>query len=951
MDKFHEAKDCFVAASSCVDPLFIPSPESAMSSGRISILVATHYLSDRVRECIESIVKHTPEGHEVIFVYNGSADVTNKWLSEQIKENQNYHLVRTLDNESIGQGINQGIRLSRGESILLLTADVAVGPGWLSGMCDCLNLAPESGLVGPMNNQASGIQQIKDENYRVDDYLEKYAVAFWNRYHHRRIPYRNLAAFCLLFRRTLVEKIGFFDEALPSVDLMAEDYCLRATLAGYTNYIAGDVFVQNHAVKPSQAGRGLFEKKWTLSTASPDGRSLLVLKTREMASALYLREKIDEAVEVLIDCIKIVPDHEAIYFDMAQIFLESKKFPEAAEVIESMPESVKGALKWLEYSGYTREGLGFDVEAADYADQMLALHKDYAPALNLRGVLAFKNNDKERAAACFRKAIESDPGYGEAHTNLGVLNWGEGKGKEAFAYLRKGFVLSPAVPDAGSLYHSVVSAMNRFADAEPDFGEATGTYPGSKRLAFLYIDVLLQQGKYPAAMKRIEDVVATYGLDEGIMAAALTVREKIGPLCIDEAAGTNALSLCMIVKNEEKHLVKCLYSVRDIVDEIIIVDTGSTDKTIDIAKMFGAKVSDFPWTGDFSEARNHSLQQATGDWILVLDADEVISGRNLNEVRMLIAQKTPVPLAYSIATRNYTQNVSVVGWERNRGEYPEEAGAGWVRSDKVRLFPRFVDIRFAGPVHEMVEESLRAAKIPILSCKVIVHHYGKLDMEKELKKGEEYYYLGKMKYEKDPDNIAYINELAKQAQVLGKYEETVDLWLKMISLLKTDPKNYQELARISYGDPISETYIQLAAAYLMLDRLQEALAAARKAMESKIRIKEYVHIYAHCEIIAGSLNRASSALSDLLTTTPDYRPAQFMKAVIACLQGEMAQAEELFQTLKQASVVMTPLLNRIAQQLHGHGKRDDALIILDAAVKFGLHDVETRELLGTFTYC
>ena len=87
----------------------------------------------------------------------------------------------------------------------------------------------------------------------------------------------------------------------------------------------------------------------------------------------------------------------------------------------------------------------------------------------------------------------------------------------------------------------------------------------------------------------------------------------------------------MIVKNEEKHLVKCLKSVRDIVDEMIVVDTGSTDKTKDIAQVFGAKVFDFPWTGDFSAARNHSLEQATGDWILILDADEVISARDLDE--------------------------------------------------------------------------------------------------------------------------------------------------------------------------------------------------------------------------------------------------------------------------------------------------------------------------------
>ena len=135
---------------------------------------------------------------------------------------------------------------------------------------------------------------------------------------------------------------------------------------------------------------------------------------------------------------------------------------------------------------------------------------------------------------------------------------------------------------------------------------------------------------------------------------------------IEKASKKSTLSLCMIVKNEEKHLVKCLKSVRDVVDEMIIVDTGSTDKTIDIARVFGAKVFDFPWTGDFSAARNHSLAQATGDWILVLDADEVISARDFDELKALIRKRSSSPVAYSIVTRNYTNNASVIGWTPNR---------------------------------------------------------------------------------------------------------------------------------------------------------------------------------------------------------------------------------------------------------------------------------------------
>ena len=84
------------------------------------------------------------------------------------------------------------------------------------------------------------------------------------------------------------------------------------------------------------------------------------------------------------------------------------------------------------------------------------------------------------------------------------------------------------------------------------------------------------------------------------------------------------ISLCMIVKDEEEVLARCLDSVKDIVDEIIIVDTGSTDRTVEIAKRYTDRIYHFPWTGSFSEARNHAFSYATMQYTLYLDADDVI---------------------------------------------------------------------------------------------------------------------------------------------------------------------------------------------------------------------------------------------------------------------------------------------------------------------------------------
>lgn len=100
-----------------------------------------------------------------------------------------------------------------------------------------------------------------------------------------------------------------------------------------------------------------------------------------------------------------------------------------------------------------------------------------------------------------------------------------------------------------------------------------------------------------------------------------------------------SVSACMIVKNEEKLLPQCLDSIKDVVDEIIIVDTGSTDRTVEIAKSYGAKVYHHLWQGSFSEARNYSLKYATCDWILQIDADEKLEEGDIQLLRIALRHK------------------------------------------------------------------------------------------------------------------------------------------------------------------------------------------------------------------------------------------------------------------------------------------------------------------------
>ncbi len=141
----------------------------------------------------------------------------------------------------------------------------------------------------------------------------------------------------------------------------------------------------------------------------------------------------------------------------------------------------------------------------------------------------------------------------------------------------------------------------------------------------------------------------------------------------------------MIVRNEAATVGRCLLSVRSLVDEIVIVDTGSNDRTIEVCRGYGAVVHSFPWQDDFSAARNFGLEKATGDWILVLDADDELAATDCSKVRGLFS--APRFDAYLFRTVSYL------------GDKP---GGDVVVCPHVRLFRNRPAFRYIGVIHERV---------------------------------------------------------------------------------------------------------------------------------------------------------------------------------------------------------------------------------------------------------
>lgn len=202
------------------------------------------------------------------------------------------------------------------------------------------------------------------------------------------------------------------------------------------------------------------------------------------------------------------------------------------------------------------------------------------------------------------------------------------------------------------------------------------------------------------------------------------------------------LSLVMIARDEEKILGRCLDSIKHIVDEIIVVDTGSIDATKAIAAAYGAKVYDYQWNHNFSDARNFALELATSDWNLVLDADEYLSTDSSMEIRHFI-----------------NSHNNSIGRIKRIDKFIDKEGDSYAQTFISRLFPK--DVRYKGKIHEQIESSL-----PRVKLSVEVQHDGYYNQTRS----ERNIPLLLLEMEDSPQEAYFHYQIAKEYRGLDKHD-------------------------------------------------------------------------------------------------------------------------------------------------------------------------------------
>ncbi|MBB5324273.1 glycosyltransferase involved in cell wall biosynthesis [Anoxybacillus tepidamans] len=395
------------------------------------------------------------------------------------------------------------------------------------------------------------------------------------------------------------------------------------------------------------------------------------------------------------------------------------------------------------------------------------------------------------------------------------------------------------------------------------------------------------------------------------------------------------LSLCMIVKNEEKVLQRCLDSVYGIVDEIVIVDTGSTDSTKDIALKYTKKVYDFEWTNSFADARNFAQQQATGEWILVLDADEYVERANLQEMIDVLKQTDESVEAYDVVIYNFM------------GVYGERV----LQHRHTRIYRNSPHLRYVRAIHEQLRK-VNGEYVQAAQGILTVYHTGYMHqavtekkkhdrnaplLEYEMEVGEsvafDYFNLGneylskgeiekalesfiKAYQEKKDIRLSWVSYCLVQIILCLKYLQRFEDALQVI----TDAENL-------YSETADFPFLRGEIYYLQY-RYDDAAEQLEYLLQNKnkyphiIKTFEYVeydphmllgHIYKHKGNLQKAMYHYSSALS---FNRRSYEALYHVLQLLARVHRE----EEIIQFIENKQLandeLATLLISRIASVLH-----------------------------------
>jgi cytochrome P450/predicted Zn-dependent protease len=368
----------------------------------------------------------------------------------------------------------------------------------------------------------------------------------------------------------------------------------------------------------------------------------------------------------------------------------------------------------------------------------------------------------------------------------------------------------------------------------------------------------------------------------------------------------------MIVKNEERNLSACLNSAAHLVDEIVVLDTGSSDKTKVVAASFGACIVDFAWSDDFAAARNESLRHATGDWIFCIDADERLDPDNQQRLRDLFAGLKDENAAYTM--KNFSRAQSVMGI----------TGVAM----QVRLFRNDPRLRWQHRVHEQIVPALARCGTDVRQTEITIEHIGYQDENLLYSKLERNQHLLRLQNAEHPDNPFTLFYLGFGYLDLGQAGEAVPILRRSLELAEPSEPWVRKLFAV------------LARAQAQLGQTSEAMATIRAGQahfgdDPELLLIEGVLLAQH-----GDLAQAESCLVRMLRTrvAPDlgsihpglrgYLGRHYLAGVY-CAQARLADAEAEWRKALADWPNFTPAWRGLGELYAEQGRQEEFAKVIE----------------------
>ena len=642
-----------------------------------SIIIPCWNQLEYTRLCLESLFEHTGSRWELIVIDNGSTDGTAAYLAGLGDTSPVPVTVITIqENKGFPAAVNQGLQAAKGRYLVLLNNDAVVTDGWLDGLIALTKMKAEGahppvGMVGPMSNYVTPPQVVEPVPYEDMEAMHSFAREWKKQHGGQWLTTDKLSGFCLLMTRAVYDAVGGLDERFGLGLFDDDDLGLRVQKAGFGLVVAQDVFVHHYGNR-SMVGNGVdaealmarnqltFLAKW-----GPEAPRVV----RETAGT-------EDRTRMVIDAFIFYQEFEMLDFRLKLLYPHVDKFVivEADKTFSGLDkpfyyEQNKERYAWasdkivyfklccdISTLKLTTAPTEFQpnhdcwqIEYAqrnaivpackDLADDALLIMGDVDEIPSLEAIEWARQNGGQLPAVGLQHFFYYDLRHlrddGWLGSIFSTLRYARSVGTQE---LRNHRNVITRISNAG--WH-----LSYFADADAivkkieAFSHQELNIPAFKDRDYINrcrsdgADLFKRGTKttrvapefFPSYFK---DTAPQHWWGDDMIAKAHTANKA-------------KVSLTMIVRNEEQNLPRCLESVQGLFDEIVVVDTGSTDRTKEIAAGFGARVVDFAWIDDFAAARNVALDHATGDYALWLDADDVIEPPERDKLKALLGTLHP----------------------------------------------------------------------------------------------------------------------------------------------------------------------------------------------------------------------------------------------------------------------------------------------------------------------